>query len=80
MLSQGTQLFPHHLEGDMYNFNAPLAEVVVNPLGLRNLSGNTWTSRTPDGSLTQVKSQQVLTLGSDCHIQFGRSEAEVRVG
>jgi DNA-binding helix-hairpin-helix protein with protein kinase domain len=80
MLSQGTQLFAHHLEGDTYNFNAPLAEVVANPLGLKNLSGNTWTSRTADGSLTQVKSQQVLPLGSDCHIRFGKSEAEVRVG
>ncbi|HEX3941452.1 MAG TPA: hypothetical protein VHX11_08220 [Acidobacteriaceae bacterium] len=80
VLSPGTELFPHHLEGDTYNFSAPLAQVVANPLGLRNLSASQWTSRTADGTLAEVLPGQVLSLASDCRVNFGRAQAEVRVG
>jgi hypothetical protein len=80
VLSPGTELFSHHLEGDTYNFSAPLAQVVANPLGLRNLSANQWTSRTADGTLAEVLPGQVLSLASDCRVNFGRAQAEVRVG
>ena len=76
----GTELFPHHLEGDTYNFSAPLAQVVANPLGLRNLSANKWTSRTADGTLAEVLPGQMLSLASDCRVNFGHAQAEVRVG
>jgi eukaryotic-like serine/threonine-protein kinase len=79
MLSPGAQLFAHHLEGDAYNFGSALAEVVAGPLGLRNLSSGTWTSRGQNGSTQQVKFNEVLSLASDCQIHFGKSEAEVRV-
>jgi hypothetical protein len=79
MLSPGVQLFAHHLEGDAYNFGSPLAEVVGGPLGLRNLSSGTWISRGQDGSTQQVRFNEVLTLGNDCQIHFGTSDAEVRV-
>jgi hypothetical protein len=79
MLSPGAQLFAHHLEGDAYNFGSPLAEVVAGPLGLRNLSSGTWTCRSQSGSTQQVRINEVLALGSDCQINFGKSEAEVRV-
>ena len=78
-LSPGGQLFAHHLEGDAYNFKSPLAEVVAGPLGLRNLSSGTWTSRGQNGSTQQVRFNEVLALASDCQVNFGKSEAEVRV-
>jgi hypothetical protein len=56
-----------------------LAEVVPNPLGLKNLSLRKWTSRTQNGAVTEVNANEVLRLVSDCHINFGRTEAEVRL-
>jgi eukaryotic-like serine/threonine-protein kinase len=79
VLSPGAQLFAHHLEGDAYNFASPLAEVVGGPLGLRNLSSGTWTSRSQNGSTQQVRFNEVLPLDSECQIHFGKAEAEVRV-
>ncbi len=79
MLSPGAQLFAHHLEGDTYNFERPLAEVIAQPLGLKNLSGAKWTSRQADGSLTEVSRNEVLPLNGDCRVSFGKVEAEVRI-
>jgi DNA-binding helix-hairpin-helix protein with protein kinase domain len=78
VLSPGTQLFPHHLEGDTYNFSRALAEVTGNPHGLRNLSAHTWSVRR-DGSVTEIGPNEVLALRGDCQISFGRVEAQVRV-
>jgi DNA-binding helix-hairpin-helix protein with protein kinase domain len=80
MLSQGAQLFPHHLEGDTYNFSTPLAEVVAKPLGLRNLSSERWSTRTQSGSTMEVRCNEVLPLTADCHIHFGKTEADIRIG
>ena len=79
VLSSGAQLFPHHLERDTYNFANVLAEVGINPLGLRNLSGQTWSAVGPNGSSSTIGKGQFLSLESDCHISFGRVEAQVRV-
>lgn len=79
VLSRGVQLFPHHLERDPYNFSRPLAEVTSNPLGLRNLSSNSWVCRAQDTSITVVRSDEVLPLRSDCHISLGKIEAQVRL-
>jgi DNA-binding helix-hairpin-helix protein with protein kinase domain len=78
-LRRGTQLFAHHLEGDMYNFANPLAEVVINPLGLKNLSPAKWTSRGQDGLVTEVQANEVLPLPADCRINFGKTEGQVRL-
>jgi eukaryotic-like serine/threonine-protein kinase len=79
MLSPGAQLFPHHLEGDIYNFSTPLGEIVTNPLGLRNLSLIKWVSRNANGLVTEVKTNEVLTLTSDCQVHFGLADAEIRI-
>jgi hypothetical protein len=79
MLSHGAQLFPHHLEGDTYNFSAPLAEVISKPLGLRNLTSDPWTTQTRNGPTLEVKENEVLPLTADCHIHFGKAEADVRI-
>jgi hypothetical protein len=79
MLSPGTQLFPHHLEGDPYNFFAPLAEVTNGDLGLKNLSGRKWTARVGEQPLAEVLPGSTLQLTSACRIHFGKTEADVRV-
>jgi DNA-binding helix-hairpin-helix protein with protein kinase domain len=80
VLSPGAQLFAHHLEGDIYNFERPLAQVTESPFGLRNTSSRKWTSRTASGSLAEVEPGQLLPLDRDCRISFGRAEADVRIG
>jgi hypothetical protein len=54
-------------------------EVVANPLGLKNLSPDRWTTRTRKGSVLEVKCNEVLPLVADCHIHFGKTEAEIRI-
>ena len=79
VLSRGARLFPHHLESDTYNFSRVLAEVAGNPLGLKNLSGNSWTGRIPDGSIIEIRNNDALLLSSDLQISFGKIEAQLRV-
>jgi hypothetical protein len=79
MLSPGAQLFAHHLEGDTYNFDRPLAEVIAQPLGLKNLSSVKWTSHQANGSMAEVNPGQALPLYADCRIRFGKVDAEVRI-
>jgi DNA-binding helix-hairpin-helix protein with protein kinase domain len=79
VLGRGTQLFAHHLERDTYNFARPLAEVTANPFGLRNRSGGSWVCRGQDNSITVVRNDDVLPFKSDCHISFGKIEAQVRL-
>ncbi len=78
VLSRGAQLFPHHLERDTYNFSRPLAEVTANPFGMRNLSNN-WICREQEDSIAVVRQDDVLLLRTDCHISFGKIEAQVRL-
>jgi DNA-binding helix-hairpin-helix protein with protein kinase domain len=80
ILSPGTQLFAHHLEGDTYNFRQPLAEVTANPFGLRNLSPRNWTLHTIDGLALEVRPSQILLLETAARISFGKMEADVRMG
>ena len=54
VLGKGAQLYPHHLEGDEYNFTTVFADVVMNPLSLKNLSGRTWTAMIADGTSVEV--------------------------
>ena len=79
VLNRGTRLFPHHLEGDAYNFLAPLAEVAEPPLSLRNLSNRTWVCRTPEGGLTQIFPGSAVGLHHGFRIHFGRCEGEIRM-
>ncbi len=82
MLSPGVQLYPHHLEGDSYNFLQPLAlvEGQGGPAGLslRNLSARTWNSRASSGESRQVPPGAALLLSNAQRIHFGACEAEVR--
>lgn len=79
VLSNGTRLYPHHLNGDVYNFNHVLAEVIGKSEGLRNLSGRPWHCRAQDGRLFGVNHDSVLRLEANCKINFGGVDGELRV-
>ncbi len=79
VLGKGAQLFPHHLEGDEYNFTTVLAEVVMNPLSLKNVSGKIWTATRADGSSIEVPHGGSLVLSDGCRVHFGRSDAEIKL-
>jgi serine/threonine protein kinase len=78
VLAPGVQLFPHHLEGDRYNFSAPLAEVIARPPGLKNLSTRAWRSQIEDNPVVETAPGEVLGLRGGLKIHFGTSKGEVR--
>jgi len=84
MLNHDTKLFPHHLGSDLYNFGAPIAEVVRHPQkpnvwGLRNLSQDTWTVPEQDGTVSQVHPGKSLTIALGVEINFGKAKGEIRL-
>jgi DNA-binding helix-hairpin-helix protein with protein kinase domain len=79
MLTPGVQLFPHHLEGRLYDFSAPLAEVIPHPLGLRNVSTRTWKSSSSANPAEEVPPGYMVPLVPGMKIDFGSVLAEVRV-
>jgi eukaryotic-like serine/threonine-protein kinase len=79
MLSKGAQLFPHHIEGDEYNFTTVLAEVVAGSLGLKNLGIKPWTATRQDGTSTEIPRGALLHLSEGCRIHFGKAEAEIKL-
>jgi hypothetical protein len=78
-LSEGAQLFPHHLEADTYNFTEVRAQVATNPLSLRNLSHTKWTTRLQNGSIIETPPNTILQLTDGCHIHFGQAEADIKL-
>lgn len=79
MLDPLTRLFPHHLEGDSYNFLKALAEVTSKPLALKNLSGRKWIVRSPSHGLTEILPGAILELSGPCTVHFGKTQGEIRV-
>jgi hypothetical protein len=53
--------------------------MISKPLGLRNLTSDPWTTQTRNGPTLEVKENEVLPLTADCHIHFGKAEADVRI-
>ena len=67
MLSPGAQLFAHHLEGDTYNFGESAGRGRRRPAGAEEISlREPWTSRSQNGSMTEVNANEVLPLTADC--------------
>jgi serine/threonine protein kinase len=81
VLAPTSPLFPHHLEGDDYNFGSALA--VVEGSGslcvLRNLSGRPWTSRSIEGELSQTPPGSAVLLRNGCRVHFGACDGEIRM-
>jgi eukaryotic-like serine/threonine-protein kinase len=79
LLSPGVQLFAHHLEGQLYNFDTPLAEVIASPLGLRNISDRAWKSSAAKNPAEDVPPGYVVPLVPGMRIDFGGLQAEIRI-
>jgi eukaryotic-like serine/threonine-protein kinase len=79
MLSRGAQLFAHHLAGDEYNFSTVMAEVAVNPRGLKNLTASSWRATMADKTSLEMRPGSVLPLSDGCRIHFGKAEAEIKL-
>lgn len=80
MLPNGAQLFFHHLNNQRaYNFGNPLAEVLPQPLALRNLTGEKWVRKDPNGSFTEVQPGMVAPLSNGMKLFFGAMEGEIRM-
>lgn len=83
MLNHDTRLFPHHT-GMLYDFSAPVAEVVRHPQnpnlwGLKNLSQDKWSVTRADGTLTEVLPGKSVTIAPGIKINFGQVEGEIRL-
>lgn len=78
VLTPGTQLFPHHIEERLYQFTPPMADVVANPLGLRNRSGRPWTMASGD-SVQKVPAGEVVPLMPGMTIDFGTQQGQIRL-
>lgn len=81
-LASGTQVYPHHLGGRLYDFTVPAAKVVEHRvydiLGLTNLSHQTWSIVSPDGRTAKVEPSETVAVTAGLRIDFGIVEGEIR--
>jgi eukaryotic-like serine/threonine-protein kinase len=84
MLNHDTRLYPHHVDDQrMYDFSAPIAEIVEHPSkrglwGLENLSSAKWVRTTVDGSVRDVEPGQTVGITAGTRIRFPGAEGEIR--
>jgi eukaryotic-like serine/threonine-protein kinase len=81
VLQPQVKLHAHHA-GDSFNYDETVAEVTEHPsrplvLGLKNLSGTSWTVTRPDGSVVDVPPGKNAPLVQGNQIHFGQVTAEV---
>lgn len=85
MLNHDTQLFPHHVDDSrLYDFSQPVAAVTRHPTdpniwGLKNLSGEKWSSATAQGAVNDIEPGRSLTLVNGTKIAFGRADGEIKI-
>lgn len=85
MLNHDTKLYPHHIDDErLYDFTQPVAEVTRHPTdpniwGLKNLSGEKWSSTTTQGTVNDIGPGRSITLVSGTSIAFGRAEGEIKL-
>lgn len=84
ILNSGTQLYPYHIYPCRKNELSPaVAQVVQHPQkanvwGLKNLSAEAWTF-TENGTVKSVAQGQSVTLTIGITLNFGQTQAEIRV-
>lgn len=84
VLNRGTQLYPYHIYPTRKNeLNSAVAQVVQHPQkskvwGLKNLSADPWTF-TENGTVKTVAQGQSVTLTTGITLNFGHTQAEIRV-
>lgn len=77
VLTPGARLYAHHLHTRDYEFDTELAEVVAEPLGLKNLSRDVWHAG-PEGE-RRVAPGDAVPLAPELRIRFGGTEARVKM-
>ena len=85
ILNKDTELYPHHLSGNLYDFSLPLAKVSQHPVtpnrwGLTNLSQNIWHITKPDGGKADVPKGKNAPIIDGIKIEFGNSFGNPIVG
>ena len=84
MLNHDAQLCEHHIDASGgFDFDKVVGQVVRNPSdpnvwGLRNMSGQRWSSALPDGRVVDVDPGRSVTLAPGVRVQFGKTEGEIR--
>lgn len=83
MLNHDTQLFPHHIEGKMYDFSQPVAQVTQHPTnpsiwGLKNLTEKKWAVTKPDNTMQEIEPGRSVALVNGTKIHFGQTQGEIR--
>jgi eukaryotic-like serine/threonine-protein kinase len=84
MLNHDTQLFPHHISTQLFDFSSPIAEVSRHPgdpnlWGLKNLSNEKWVCNTGDGELKDIEPNRSISLKPGTKINFGKAEGQMIV-
>jgi eukaryotic-like serine/threonine-protein kinase len=85
MLNHDTELFAHHTNPHQYyDFSNLVAKVNQHPQnpsvwGLKNVSGESWTVTTDDGSIKSIATGQSVTLSTGISINFGQTHGQIRV-
>ena len=83
VLNQDTLLYAHHLDVNRRNdYSEVMAEMVPHPKrpdvwGLRNLSGQVWTSFPATGPSVEVKPERSVSLVPGLRVRFGNVEGTV---
>ncbi len=83
MLNHDTLLFAHHVDEEKkYDFSQPVAAVTKHPAdpgvwGLKNLSGQTWSTTNNKGEMKDVSPGRSVTLAIGTRINFGHAEGEI---
>jgi serine/threonine protein kinase len=83
MLNHDTTLFAHHVDEEKrYDFTQTVAAVTKHPTnqtiwGLKNLSGQTWSTTNSKGETKDVVPGRSVTLALGTRINFGHAEGEI---
>jgi DNA-binding helix-hairpin-helix protein with protein kinase domain len=80
VLDPKVQLFPHHVNGNKFDFSRPIAEVgTTQSLSLTNLSRSTWIVETAGDGRFEVAQGASVRLKNGTKIHFGKVEGEVKL-
>jgi eukaryotic-like serine/threonine-protein kinase len=82
MLNYDTRIFPHHVRGERFVFDQPVAEVVRHPTnpdvwGLKNLTEGTWSATTASGTRLDVPTGRSVTLAAGTRVDFGMAQGTI---
>lgn len=85
ILNRNTNLYPHHLKGQLYNFSAPLAKISQHPSdknrwGLTNLSQDVWHIKKENGKILDVPKGKNVPIANGLIVEFGEVYSKKIIG